>query len=274
MMGIPRGSPSPPALGLRRAKPASAHAIIVAVLGVLAAGPAQAEVAAELQGEVRGPDGRPLPGVDLVVTDAGGRARQAVVADERGRFALVLPSPGVWRLALHGVGPAGARAAAVVLEVPPRTRVRIGLRVDDTEPAVVERRFEPAADVLPLPGGPRLPARGSSVAQAMTAVPGAAAPGSRSAIRWTAGRRGSCRCLCSLPRGRTSGRGTPATGRPGRRGWTCSRPGRSGGSACACSRAVRRSRPRPRCWVARVGRRRVPRRSPFAGGAEPFQGSA
>ena len=111
--------------------------ILVAGLAALAAsGPAWAEVAAELEGDVRGPDGGPLAGVDLVVTDAGGRARQAAIADGQGQFLFLLPAPGVWRLALHGVGPDGARVGAVLVAVPPRGRVQ-GAPAGQRRPAAV-----------------------------------------------------------------------------------------------------------------------------------------
>jgi hypothetical protein len=178
MMGTLKGSPSPPALWLRRAKPACANTIgpLLGACLVLAGGAARAEVAAEIEGEVVGPDGGPLPGVDLVVTDGGGGARQAAIADGRGRFVFLLPAPGVWRVALHGVGPEGAQTGAIVVDVPARARVRLRLRVTADAPAGIEASAGEAADALPAPGGDRLPARGVSVGQAMTAVPGAAAP--------------------------------------------------------------------------------------------------
>jgi hypothetical protein len=102
------------------------------VLALLVASSAQAGGRAELEGVVRNGQGRPIAGADVVATAVGVTVRRAAVTDKQGRFHLVLPNGGVWRVLFFEIrGPAvvGAR----LVSVPPGARVHLDLTAERSQ---------------------------------------------------------------------------------------------------------------------------------------------
>ena len=140
--------------------------------------PAWAAEVAQIDGRVLGPDGRPRPQVDLVLSDERGQSRQSTISDASGGFVFLVSDPGVKRLTVFAEQ--GAQVAAWLLRVPARGRIQIQVALSPGADRDGARLQLPGEDALPLLWSeqPALvaPARGQDLARALTAVPGTAAP--------------------------------------------------------------------------------------------------
>jgi hypothetical protein len=142
----------------------------IGLLALLGAWPARGETAPEIEGRVTDGNGRPLPGADIVITDADGRGRRAAIADAGGRFVVLLSDGGWWTVTVYTER--GARVASVRIEVPGGSKVWLEARDGGAD-----MRATALASAGVIPGvWPSSPARDRDLRTGLAALPGAALP--------------------------------------------------------------------------------------------------